>query len=173
MPENNKQKELDNKAKYLLFGGLGAFAIATVLIISLPLLVTNLSWLPLSVSDPNEIGDTLGGIMGPVVALLGVLLTFLAFWAQYVANQAQRQQFLDTLEKQDTDKKEQQFESHFFEMLRLHKENVDELKISSLLNKSPVEKRMVFETMANEFKELLSRVEDFNSLDQSNYDRCV
>jgi hypothetical protein len=165
-----QKKQLEKRAKYLLICGLGIILLAAIFIAFLPLIITQYTWFPLDVYKPNEIGDTLGGIMGPAVALVGVLVTFLAFWAQYVANLQQKQQFLDSLEIQEQDKKEQQFESQFFEMLRLHKENVDELKINSLSDNSVVEKRMVFETMVKEFNELLSRVDDFDSLNQENFD---
>lgn len=59
----------------------------------------------------GEIGDVIGGIMNPFIALVGVLLTFLAFYMQIQANQLQRQLFIDGLsvEKQkviDAEKKE-------------------------------------------------------------------
>lgn len=36
--------------------------------------------------SPNEKGDTIGGILNPIIGLMGVLLTFLAFYVQYQAN---------------------------------------------------------------------------------------
>lgn len=68
--------------------------------------------------SPNELGDALGGTMGPFIALTGVIFTFLAFYIQKVANEEIRKQF-----------KVQQFESQFYEMLRLHKENVTEIEV--------------------------------------------
>lgn len=170
MNRDEEKIRLDKKSKQLLIGGLIAFGVATILIIFMPIIITKYSIIPLGVEKPNEIGDTLGGIMGPVVALIGVLLTFLAFWAQYVANQEQRNQFQHSLIKQDDDKKEQQFESQFFEMLRLHKENVDELKVVSLTDNVEVQRRQVFEVMANEFSTMLSYVTfaDFD-LNADNY----
>ena len=64
-------------------------------------------------------GDTLGGIMNPFIALAGAVLTFIAFYIQKIANDDIKNQF-----------KIQQFESQFYEMLRLHKENINEMKIS-------------------------------------------
>ncbi|MCX6318252.1 MAG: hypothetical protein NTW29_13240 [Bacteroidetes bacterium] len=126
----------------------------------------------MGVEEPNQIGDTLGGIMGPVVALLGVGLTFLAFWAQYVANQEQRIQFFTSLEKQDSDKKEQQFESQFFEMLRLHKENVDEMSIAPIgsTDGEIVTRRRVFEVMTKEFNELLEHCSFDSTLNIEEYE---
>ena len=36
--------------------------------------------------DANELGDALGGTMGPFIAIAGVIFTFLAFYMQKVAN---------------------------------------------------------------------------------------
>jgi hypothetical protein len=38
---------------------------------------------------PNEVGDAFGGIANPVVTLVGVFLTFMAFYIQYKANERQ------------------------------------------------------------------------------------
>lgn len=51
----------------------------------------------LDFSETGQIGDTIGGIMNPFIALVGILLTFLAFYMQIKANQIQKQLFLDGL----------------------------------------------------------------------------
>lgn len=71
------------------------------------------------VSTTGQIGDTIGGTTGPFIALFAGFLTFIAFWAQLKANIQVQQQF-----------KIQQFESQYFEMIRLHKENISEMKIT-------------------------------------------
>jgi len=43
-------------------------------------------------TNTGEIGDTIGGTMGPIVALAGVFMTFLAFFMQVEANKIQREQ---------------------------------------------------------------------------------
>lgn len=70
--------------------------------------------------DANELGDALGGTMGPFIAIAGVIFTFLAFYIQKIANDEIKEQF-----------KKQQFEAQFYEMLKLHKENVNELELSA------------------------------------------
>lgn len=72
-----------------------------------------------NVSTTGQIGDTIGGTTGPFIALLAGFITFIAFWAQFKANVQVQQQF-----------KIQQFESQYFEMIRLHKENISEMKIT-------------------------------------------
>jgi len=74
------------------------------------------------------VGDFIGGLMNPLIGISAALLTFLAFWIQYQANQDIREQF-----------KIQQFESQFYEMLRLHKDNVNEMKIQGYDNSTTEE----------------------------------
>lgn len=119
-------------------------------------------WVQFSTDNSSSIntgiiGDTYGGTTGPTIALIASFLTFIAFWAQFLANREVNRQF-----------KVQQFENQFFEMLRLHKENVNEMKIvgygktiqktyqrgevviSEIQNERLVEGRKVFVTMAKE-----------------------
>ena len=66
----------------------------------------------------GTLGDLVGGTLNPILGLFGIIVGGLAFYAQYQANKQIQDQF-----------KIQQFESHFYEMLRLHKENVNEIEI--------------------------------------------
>ncbi|MEP0265803.1 hypothetical protein [Dokdonia sp.] len=50
-------------------------------------------------TETGQIGDTIGGIINPFIALAGVLLTFLAFYMQIKANQIQITQFKEGIEK--------------------------------------------------------------------------
>lgn len=56
-------------------------------------------------TETGQIGDTLGGIMNPFIAIVGVMMTFLAFYMQVKANKIQRDQFLKSLEKNNIDEK--------------------------------------------------------------------
>lgn len=96
-----------------------------------------------SISEPTNmydktgpIGDTFGGIVGPFVALVAALLTFLAFYIQYRANELQRR-----------DLKIERFENKYFELIKLHKENVKEINIIGRYNG-----RKSFVYMFNEFR---------------------
>lgn len=53
----------------------------------------------------GEIGDAIGGIMGTAVALIGVGVTFLAFWIQKKANDNQVKQF-NSIQRRQEDQKE-------------------------------------------------------------------
>jgi hypothetical protein len=44
-------------------------------------------------SETGQIGDTIGGIINPFIALVGILLTFLAFYMQIKTNEMQISQF--------------------------------------------------------------------------------
>ncbi len=112
----------------------------------------------ITTEETGLIGDTMGGIMNPFIAIGGILLTFLAFYIQYQANKQVQDQF-----------KIQQFESQFYEMLHLHRENLNEMIIEGYIYKytgndksKPAIKdtkqtkntsgKKVFVTMLNEFE---------------------
>lgn len=107
---------------------------------------------------PNEIGDSIGGVLNPIIGLVASILTFLAFYMQKKANDQIQDQF-----------KVQQFESKFYEMLRLHKENVDEIEIKSVGNSTPYAKRQAFVSMTNDFNLLLRYVSDQNTLTEADF----
>lgn len=50
--------------------------------------------------SPNEVGDSIGGILNPIIGISGAVLTFLAFYIQYRTNKTQIKLF-------DTNQKEQ------------------------------------------------------------------
>ncbi|MCL9810038.1 putative phage abortive infection protein [Flavobacterium luminosum] len=96
------------------------------------------------------VGDTVGGILNPIFAVPATILTFLAFWVQFKANQEVQNQF-----------KIQQFESQFYEMIRLHRANIDEMDIASKIHG-----RKCFVRMFQEFKFIyLKLFEIYNSND--------
>jgi hypothetical protein len=68
-------------------------------------------------SITGPMGDTFGGTLGPLVAFLGVILTFAAFWAQIDANEQQRK-----------DIRLERFENRFFKFIDYHRENVNTLQ---------------------------------------------
>lgn len=60
-----------------------------ILILSLPLLFTKCSSKLFFFNSTDQIGDTIGGILSPFIAIAAAVITFLAFWIQYKANQQQ------------------------------------------------------------------------------------
>ncbi|MCV9389144.1 putative phage abortive infection protein [Reichenbachiella ulvae] len=89
------------------------------LILFFPYWFTQMSWVEFDFKDSGEIGDTIGGVLGPFIAIGAAILTFFAFWVQLKANEQQRQDI--ALER---------FETKFYEMLRLHRSNVEEMEIA-------------------------------------------
>ncbi|MBF4505259.1 putative phage abortive infection protein [Flavobacterium sp. JLP] len=71
-----------------------------------------------SYDELGPFGDYIGGVLNPLISVFAVFAAGFAFYAQYQANMQVQEQF-----------KVQQFESQFFEMLRLHRANIDEMKI--------------------------------------------
>lgn len=83
-----------NNHFHLLFAFLGIFFFLSILIVGCgPNLVLYGVLSDVDGQKTGQVGDTFGGTIGPLVALLATLVTFAAFWVQYVANKEQLQQF--------------------------------------------------------------------------------
>lgn len=115
--ENKKKffwKDYDITYKELfLFVG-----IVLVILFCVPLLLTQFHIVDFT--KTGNIGDTIGGITAPFLSLLGSVLVFIAFKEQIKANKLVQAQF-----------SLQQFETQFFEMLKLHKDNVNEMFLAT------------------------------------------
>lgn len=92
-----------------------------LIIIALPILLTKFPICFSDFSKTGPIGDTIGGIMGPFVAIAAALLTFLAFWVQFKANEQLKDDI--ALER---------FESKFYKLLDLHIQNTNNLSIHGI-----------------------------------------
>lgn len=116
----------------------GWFLVIALLICCLPwLLAKHSMWVDFS--STGEIGDTIGGVMGPFVAIAAAGLTFIAFWVQYKANIQQRHDI--AIER---------FESNLFEMIHIQQEIINGLKIEdvgSLQNRVIATGRDVFQCL--------------------------
>lgn len=133
----------------------------------IPYLITNKSWGWVYNDNTGVIGDTLGGIVGPIVGFMGVILTFLAFYIQYQANKIQIKALNDQAEqalKNDRQFKIQQIENNFFELLKIHRENVREM------NYRGSEGRNVIVKILNEFYEILEYVQKTNVIRDNKLD---
>jgi hypothetical protein len=92
------------------------FLLIAAIICCLPWILAKHSWIDFT--GTGQIGDTIGGVMGPFVALAAAGLTFIAFWVQYNANIQQRHDI--AIER---------FESNLFEMIHIQQEITNELKV--------------------------------------------
>lgn len=102
----------------------GWFLLITIIICCLPWILAKHSCIDFT--GTGQIGDTIGGIMGPFVAIAAAGLTFIAFWVQYKANIQQRHDI--AIER---------FESNLFEMIHIQQEITNGLlieKVGSELN---------------------------------------
>lgn len=96
---------------------LALFALGTILfaLVAPWLFATHSSSIAFN-SETGAIGDTFG-IMNPFIAIAAALITFAAFWVQYQANQSML-----------SENQKQQIITRFYEMLKIHRENVKELE---------------------------------------------
>lgn len=81
----------------------------------------------LDFTSTGQIGDTIGGITSPIIAMVAAFLTFLAFWVQFQSNKKQTAQFLN----QDNYQKIERFENKFYNLLNLHINNIKEIEIDN------------------------------------------
>lgn len=86
------------------FIAIGIAVLLIILSFFAPIIFTQASskW---NFTETGQIGDTIGGIMSPFIAIGGVIMTFLAFYMQVKANRLQREQFLKGLNKDGVDEK--------------------------------------------------------------------
>ncbi len=100
------------KPEWLLAISLGIiiFALAS------PVIFTKAPALIIFDNNSGSIASTFG-IMNPFIAIAAAIITFAAFWVQYKANQEMRD-----------DGRKQQVISRFYEMLQIHRDNVNELE---------------------------------------------
>ena len=111
------------------------FIIFILIILSFPFLFTNLYFFHIDFSKTGQIGDTLGGIMGPFIAIAAAILTFLAFWVQFIANKKQDIQIIaqnTQIKNQDDQWKIERFESKFYSLIEIHRNNVSEINIQGV-----------------------------------------
>lgn len=111
-----ENKKLTNDK--LINNGLIICFILLILSVFAPLVLTEESISFVSFIGKGEIGDTIGGITSPFIGLISAILVYLALKAQIDANIQVSSQF-----------QLQKFENQFYEMIRLHKENVNEMTI--------------------------------------------
>ena len=120
--DNKKMDDEEKEKKFLNRLSIGAIGVLFFAVIS-PLVFTRCDALGIS---PSNITDVYSGvnIMTPFIAIATVIVTFLAFYAQYKANEKLK----NDVDRQEKDLKRQQLERQFYEMLKIHRDNVDKLE---------------------------------------------
>jgi hypothetical protein len=124
---SSKKRKLDRISLYLLILG-GLFILFSILS---PSIIFGFFALKQTEQNNNSmyaqtgpLGDTLGGVMNPFIAIAGVIITGLAFYAQYNANLA----FLEANEDLKRQFKVQQFESQLYKLLDYHRSNIIDME---------------------------------------------
>jgi hypothetical protein len=102
MTENKKDNIIDKKFVLLIIGFI-LFLFLVVLLFTRP----SLPW-TIKLSDKGTIGDAIGGITGPIINLLSVILLYISFKTQISANTIQRNQLI---EEKDFNTKSNNFSS--------------------------------------------------------------
>ena len=100
---------------------------------------------PPQMDATGQIGDFIGGVVGTIFSLVGVLLLFI------------------TLRDQRETFKKERFETLFFDLLKIHRENVDELKKSPTIGESTTdyEGRKVIQLIVSNILECREEVKIF------------
>lgn len=148
------EKYIENKT-YLVWG---LFLFIGVAFILLPYLMTHFSFGYSLDENASNIGEAFGGITGTIIAFIGTILTFLAFYMQYKANQIQIDNFnlqKSVNEQQHHNFELQQVETNFFNLIMLHRQNVEEMELK---NKK---KRTVFIILRAEFQDIYETVKRY------------
>ena len=104
-----------------------------------------LSVYPLELPQSSNLATTMNGFMSPFIAIAAAILTFMAFWVQYTANANIHEE-----------NKKQQDERQFYEMLKIHRDNVDKLEFVHLESEEEANYLRYIQTPSNMPPPLLS-----------------
>lgn len=110
--------------KYSLGINWWLFALITlVVLLAVLFMPVALSWqwidyFDLTKENSARIGDAIGGITAPFVAIIAAAITFIAFWVQYKFNKDQSE-YLEI----------ERFEHNFYEMLSIHESITESLEL--------------------------------------------
>lgn len=122
----------------------------------------------LEIKSKNNLGDAMGGIANPIIAFIGVFVTFLAFYIQYKFNREQskliaqqRSERIQDKSDRDIELSRQNFDSKFYELLRLHNENVK--NISTNYNSEVTNGKRCFDKFIAEIHFLILCIEEIKS----------
>lgn len=138
-------------------------------ILLLPIILTNDWFYIIDFNNSGEVGDTIGGITAPFLSIIGSVLIYLTLKSQIKANKEVSDQI-----------NIQNFETKFFEMLRVYRENINDWKLLSVndLNKNMNERylyegRIVANQIYGLFKELFEEIDNFLGIDNKNVDLFI
>lgn len=128
----------EKMGKVILVIALIFFVVFTLIFI---LNTTQLNKGPIDTSIWGQYGDLIGGLIGTVVALVGVFLLYETLGHQQTALEGQENYFI-----------KQQVETRFFELIRIQRDNVAELKSKGKVG------REIFIRLRDDFHELFDTI---------------
>lgn len=152
MKKVDKKSMSFDKSIYELGIGLSLkfiiIAILAFLILLFPVIFTNYNFQTL-----GQLGDATGGFLNPIIGISAALLTFLAFYIQYKANEQIQEQF-----------SKQQFDVQFYNMLNIHIQNVNSMEIAN-----DILGRKCFVRMFYEFKFIYLQLYDIYNTNKKEF----
>ncbi|AWW00103.1 hypothetical protein [Arcticibacterium luteifluviistationis] len=87
LPELETLESSNKRSRNLKNWAIAVIILAFVGVFILPFLITHFSWVyDLGTSKPNEIGDTIGGILSPFIGLVSAILIYITIDQQIEAN---------------------------------------------------------------------------------------
>jgi hypothetical protein len=156
------KKKSERKSKIIIFS---IFLLSTcALSISVSLFysdyfLANADKIEINYSKAGAYGDLIGGIMNPVIALIGIIAASLAFYAQYKANQQVQEQFT----KQEKKDYIQNFENKLFKLIEFQNQIVQDIDmdiwifndkiINEIISNNPLEEKKYLQFHENYFDE--------------------
>lgn len=128
-------KRIDYENKVLIRVTM-VILIVFVVILTLPYFLTReYGWFDFT--ETGQIGDTIGGITAPFIAVCSAYITFLAFWVQYTYNKRQK-----------TDLFQERFENNLFSYLDMLIRQEESCRMESIGNGKQVFHYMFYEYKA-------------------------
>lgn len=162
---HNKLEDIEINKPNLWIGLLLILAILIVFFAFLaPVLFTDSSSYGDFDTSTGAVGDTIGGIMNPFIAIAAVIVTGLAFYMQYQANRQVQDQF----KKQDHQYKLDKFESRLFKFVENYNQTVNQFNCNSRDSNETFRGKDIFFAIHQEFKATLKDIQNFNQLNNFN-----
>ncbi len=135
--------------------------IAGLFLFLILLALTSSSWHPyLDFTSTGQIGDTIGGITAPFVGVSAAILTFLAFFMQFKANETHNRQF----DQQSLDKESETYEERILYLIKQNRNIAESMSIGST-----IEGTKCFVKMFNEYRGAYEIVNSFYNGEISNH----
>lgn len=106
----------------------------------------------LAFAETGQFGDFIGGVIGTIFSGAGFYFLYITLVEQRKAITSQKESF-----------EKERFEAKFFDLIRLHKENVNEMKYNKIknTNDNALEGRKIFNVIYLEFRDCLKEVKRF------------